>query len=1042
MASFRHLGLGLALLMGGLSLQAADAIGEARLREHLYSETAFAPTGNVFSAAVRVKVECMGSRDSRQRLIMSVGNGYNHGFRLCLKPDPDGKTLHPFLEIGVGPRKRAWALEGAGGSVRPGYWRRVAAVWNGQVARLFVEGRVVAEAPYAGAYVHSPDRQAKTGVDGESYGIVSVPHILDRAAVWTRALSADEVAAFAPEAPFEPDTPRVSEALEGMRQGKVPTLAELDAWERLAHSPWMRMVLLRTRALSYLNAGDHSQAVRCCEAAIAQMRKVRGGPVEIADFRTRFTELALINGFAAAALDTVKADYEAARAAQASHLPYVVLRYLKTAERAGKAEMAAQLRQELLAMDLTCFPQLRAELGLPTTFTAAGEKGASVARTQPRQAFYVAPSGDDAGPGSRERPFRSARRARDAVRALKATQGLPTGGVAVCFRGGVYPMSETLVLTAADSGEPAKPVVWCAAENEVPIFEGGFRVPDLKSVTDANVLARLPAVARGRVKYADLRAAGYPDPGVLPQYGYYANRDVGAAERPPAIVELYQGQTWLTPARYPNSGWLTIAALGEGAASNTCVTTTLPDWEAWAKEPDLAATGFWNNFWADLTTAVTNVDVQARQFAVNLTTASRRQIRPRVGQTFFLFNALCALDAPGEWHYDRATGRLYVWPRTDIASNVFTIGRFADVFIDVKDAHDLRFEGLFLRHGRGTGVAFADVHDCVFAGNVVTGFGGMGLEACPVRNVTVEDNVFRTFGHGAMAIAGGDRKTLTHAGNVVANNEFADVERRRRTYAPHLHVAGVGTEVRSNHFHDSPSSAMRLEGNDFLIVSNLVENVLLESDDQGGLDIYFNASYFGNRYCWNTWKNIGRVSDTIPCGQAAVRFDGNISGQTVYGNRFVNCGTGQFGAIQSCGGRLHVIDNNLFVNCNKGMSISIYPTNFWFNTIRPTLIQPCLKDVCITNAPYATRYPGIADLLWTNQVNHLVRNITVGNTPLLVNPPADTVAYGNLHFPEVPDLAQLARETAWRPIPEEDETGPRPTPRFLQAQANDRAAVQ
>ena len=120
------------------------------------------------------------------------------------------------------------------------------------------------------------------------------------------------------------------------------------------------------------------------------------------------------------------------------------------------------------------------------------------------------------------------------------------------------------------------------------------------------------------------------------------------------------------------------------------------------------------------------------------------------------------------------------------------------------------------------------------------------------------------------------------------------------------------------------------------------------------------------------------------------------------------------------------------------MSISIYPTNYWFTTIRSSLIEPCLKNVCITNAPFSTRYPGIADLLYTNQVSHIVRNITVGATPLLVNPPADTVVYGNFHFAEMPDLARLTRETSWQPIPDAKDTGPRPTPLFLRARRNDR----
>jgi hypothetical protein len=168
-----------------------------------------------------------------------------------------------------------------------------------------------------------------------------------------------------------------------------------------------------------------------------------------------------------------------------------------------------------------------------------------------------------------------------------------------------------------------------------------------------------------------------------------------------------------------------------------------------------------------------------------------------------------------------------------------------------------------------------------------------------------------------------------------------------------------------------------------------------------------------------------------------VRFDGNISGQTVYANRFVNCGTGHFGAIQSCGGRLHVIDNNIFDSCNKGMSISNYPLEFWTKKIRPTLVAPCLKDVSIVDPPFSTRYPGIADLLATNQVNHFMRNITVGATPLLVNPPQATSVFGNRHYGKCPDMEALVAEGYFAPVPEAGEVGPRGCEMFRRARRND-----
>ena len=1008
------------------------------LKDHIRGSVPFDPKDNAFSAAVRIKPEASVIHNRRQRLVLSSGNGWNHGFRLCLFPDAKQGTYHPFIEFGKGDRPKAWILESPPGSVTPGRWHRIVATWNGHMARLYVDGREVAAGRYECAYVHPSDRNARTGVPGENYGILSLPHLLDRATVWTRSISPEEVAAYDPGDAFEPDTPEFADLMMRIYAGKIPSVEEIVRAKAGVHSDLILPQLDRALVLAKLKEKDVEGSLKLRDEVLERMRKTRGGKVAADEFADRYREVAIANGFASAVLQDLRVEFADLRKRNASHLPYAALRLMKAAERTGHTRAVEKIRQLLLSMDLRTFPQIRTELGLEAEYTAHGEPGASVSRTMPSRGFHVSPSGDDSADGSAKSPFRTLRRARDAVRDMRKAGGLPPGGVAVLLHGGRYVVTETLELTEEDSGEPNRPVVWCAYGDERPVLDGGIVLPEVSASFDPKILSRIPSAAREHVRCFDASAAGDAlEP--MEQYGYY--RDPDHRRLPPAITDLYQDGELLTPARYPNEGWLRIEALGEGQTSNYCFRAAIGDLSAWAKEPDLAATGFWNNFWADLTTSVTNVDVKAGTLGIQTLVRNQdrvRAVRPRVDQTFFLLNALCALDAPGEWYLDRAAGRLYVWPKgaNGIQAH-FTLSAFSAPFIRLRNLHDVRIEGLTLEYGRGMGVVMEDSRECVFAGNVVRRFGANGMTASRCRNTTISDNVFRVFGHGALDVSGGERKTLEHSGNRIVNNEFASVERRRRTYAPHLHLAGVGAEVSFNHFTDSPSSAMRLEGNDFYIVSNLVENVLLESDDQGGVDIYYNASYFGNRYCWNTWRNIGRASDTLQCGQAAVRFDGNISGQTVYGNRFENCGTGHFGAIQSCGGRLHVIDNNLFVNCNRGMSITVYPTNYWIQTIQPSLIQPCLRDVIITNAPFSTRYPGIKDLLWTNQVSHLVRNITVGTTPLLVNPPADTVAYGNFHFAEMPDLEKLARETMWQRIPEASETGPRSTPLMLRALRND-----
>ena len=229
---------------------------ELTIRDHVHGNAPFVPPGDAFSAAVFMKPEAAVGPENRERLVMSSGNGYYHGFRLCLRPDVRRGTYHPFLEIGTGDGRRAWALDAPPGSVTPGYWHRVAATWDGRVARLYVNGREVAAAPYGGKYVHSPDGRVKTGIPGESYGILSLPFLLDRATVWTRGISASEVAAFAPGDAFEPDTPDFAQIVARIELGDIPSPDAIRRAKKGLHSESLDILLDKGLCLALIAAKD------------------------------------------------------------------------------------------------------------------------------------------------------------------------------------------------------------------------------------------------------------------------------------------------------------------------------------------------------------------------------------------------------------------------------------------------------------------------------------------------------------------------------------------------------------------------------------------------------------------------------------------------------------------------------------------------------------------------------------------------------------------------------------------------------------------
>ncbi|MCX5677112.1 MAG: hypothetical protein NTX87_19155, partial [Planctomycetota bacterium] len=151
----------------------------------------------------------------------------------------------------------------------------------------------------------------------------------------------------------------------------------------------------------------------------------------------------------------------------------------------------------------------RVAQGLP-----ARDVSASRTKIPPVAAFaaeyFVAPTGNDANPGTKEKPFASMEKARDAIRALKAKGGLP-GPACVRLMPGEYPVKGTFELTAADSGTAEAPIIYRADKKGAAVFYGGARLSGFTPVTDPAVLNRLPDEAKGKVFQCDLKKLGIHD---------------------------------------------------------------------------------------------------------------------------------------------------------------------------------------------------------------------------------------------------------------------------------------------------------------------------------------------------------------------------------------------------------------------------------------------------------------------------------------------------------------------------------------------------
>jgi hypothetical protein len=582
----------------------------------------------------------------------------------------------------------------------------------------------------------------------------------------------------------------------------------------------------------------------------------------------------------------------------------------------------------------------------------------------------VAPGGDDSHTGTRSKPLRTFEGAQRAVRA--ALKKNPGQKVTVLFGDGEYPVEQTLSLTAEDSGAPDAPVVYRAADSETPVFTGSKVLTSWTKADDAEVLKRLDVTVRDKIYVTDLRAANITD------FGDPTN----AGQRPDLICNGHLQ----TLARYPNTGFVRAGQV-KGAASppetNVRIygtpegifeyTNTVQN--RWANEEDARLGGYWYWEWSDEYQSVERWDT------ISHTVYLRKPYHHygfKDSLRYFGLNLFCEIDCPGEWYLNHATGKLYWYPPEGIdpAQADVRLTCFADPYMLTADSCSyLRLEGLTFRDGRGTALLIRGGAHNLLSGCRIERFGRDGVHIEDGVEHGVTGCYLSSFGHGGFKIKGGDRRTLAPAGHFVEHTVVENFSIFQRTYEPAIHLTGCGIRIANNRFRNSSSSAMRLEGNDFIIEYNEISHVVNESDDQGGIDMWNNPSYRGIEIRYNRWSDI---SGGISHGAAGVRFDDMISGMLVYGNLFERCGAHSFGGVQIHGGKDNRILNNVFYHCPFAVSFSPWSEKRWLRALdSPSIQEKIYKQVDINSEIYQQKYPELKNIRQDVNANTVADNIMI-----------------------------------------------------------------
>lgn len=295
--------------------------------------------------------------------------------------------------------------------------------------------------------------------------------------------------------------------------------------------------------------------------------------------------------------------------------------------------------------------------------------------------FFVATNGNDNWSGKLPKPnadftdgpFATIEKAKEAVRVFKSknTNTQPI----VYVGGGNYFLNKPIEFTPEDSGTPRLPVKYIAMPKEKPVISAGRKITGFKIMEVGGKklwTVQLPEVRDGKWYFHQLWVNG---------------------ER-------------RTRARHPDKGYLKIESVPD--ATNGVQWTQgqtrfvfnkgdIPEWKDF-KNADVIVM----NRWTESHLPVVGIDYNKRIIMFN----KRSVYKLDPGDIYYIENVFDALDSPGEWHLDRASGRLSYFPLPNedintaevIAPVLQNVVVFSGSTESGKRIENLIFDGLTFSH--------------------------------------------------------------------------------------------------------------------------------------------------------------------------------------------------------------------------------------------------------------------------------------------------------------------------------------------------------
>ncbi|MEI6890700.1 MAG: right-handed parallel beta-helix repeat-containing protein [Pontiella sp.] len=426
-------------------------------------------------------------------------------------------------------------------------------------------------------------------------------------------------------------------------------------------------------------------------------------------------------------------------------------------------------------------------------------------------------------------PIATLKEAQFQVRELKKLH--PAQPIEVLIKGGLYPLQETVVFGLEDSGAEGAPIVYKAFPGETPVFTGGIPITGWKKLlVDPKGVSEK---ARGNLWVAE-----------IPKH-------IGGRWH---IRSLYDGEDLLNRARSNSFKYEEVEKENDFNRQGKKLTSLLEyegdpvapfdrtilfredDLKDWQYPYDIELV-LRDRPWLANLIPLESIDSKKR-VAYLAVDPTYQPINPN--NRYWVENAIEYLDEPGEWVVNTPEGRIYMWPKKDLA-DMHVIAPFLQEFIRVEGSEDgpfvshLHFEGLTFTHGlrdtllegdkglqhdwemynKGNAVIrFRFAEDCNLTSCVIKSSSGTGIRLdLHCQRIKVEGNLLKHLGGGGIVLSGyGPGTKDVNKNNRVHDNYIHHIG-ELLLHSPAIFIAQSGyNEITHNTIRDVPYNGIVVSG--------------------------------------------------------------------------------------------------------------------------------------------------------------------------------------------------------------------------------------